>query len=65
MAVRRGANLERAEDAAKKRMSVERPREMRGQLNEWGVLAQPTEIDSIVPGRRELLHKVQSPQVFP
>lgn len=30
-----GAALEPAEDAAEKRMSVERLREMRGQLNEW------------------------------
>jgi len=32
-----GAALESAEDAAEKRMSVERLRGMRGQLNEWGV----------------------------
>jgi hypothetical protein len=32
-----GAKRESAEDAAKKRMSVERFREMRGLLDEWGV----------------------------
>ncbi len=32
-----GAKLESAEEAAKKRMSVERFREMRGLLDEWGV----------------------------
>ena len=32
-----GAALESAQDAAEKRMSVERLREMCGHLNEWGV----------------------------
>jgi hypothetical protein len=33
-----GAKQESAEDAAMKRMSVEHFRELRGQLDEWGVL---------------------------